>query len=278
MYHKHPIHFVLLISGLESACKNQYAGQIFDLEETIHQLRMEQKDALAAKAATEISRLNEEILVKKLQKLTSVHESMKSEYSLHNAKLESEVENARYTMRRELTAETEANRTTIQRLETQLDYSKKDAEAWHSQIEKFQTRVNEKEAECHNWEAKITDMGAQLLEARNGAQEIDLMRIKLEDERKMRVLLDDEYKKVITEIGEVKNRVRNEVRLEYEVKVQDLEFNVDRLTKLNSELMTKYQEKKFRVNYDERQQTIEENGITRLRNENQELLREIAHL
>ena len=38
---------------------------------------------------------------------------MKAEYNLTNAKLQSEVENARYTMRRELTAEQETNRTTI---------------------------------------------------------------------------------------------------------------------------------------------------------------------
>ena len=79
--------------------------------------------------------------------------------------------------------------------------------------------MNEKEAECHNFEAKISDLVAQLAEARNSQQEIELLKIKLEDERKMRGLLDDEYKKVITEVGEVKNRVRNEVRLEYEVKV-----------------------------------------------------------
>ena len=84
----------------------------------------------------------------------------------------------------------------------------------------------------------------------------------------MRGLLDDEYKKVISEIGDVKNRVRNEVRLEYEVKVQDLEFNVDRLSKLNSELMSKYQEKKYRVNYEDRQKTIEDNETNRLRVEN----------
>lgn len=42
--------------------------------------------------------------------------------------------------------------------------------------------------------------------------------------------------------------------------------------------MTKYQEKKFRVNYDDRQQTIDENENSRLRIENQELQREILHL
>jgi hypothetical protein len=68
---------------------------------------------------------------------------------------------------------------------------------------------------------------------------LDFTKIKLDDEKKMRFMLDDEYKKVISEIGEIKTRVRNEVRLEYEVKVQDLEFNLDRVSKQNSELMTR---------------------------------------
>ena len=32
--------------------------------------------------------------------------------------------------------------------------------------------MNEKEAECHNFEAKISDLVAQLAEARNSQQEI----------------------------------------------------------------------------------------------------------
>jgi hypothetical protein len=88
----------------------------------------------------------------------------------------------------------------------------------------------------------------------------------------MRGTLDEEYKKVIGEIGEIKTRVRNEVRLEYEVKIQDLEFNLDRVTKQNSDLITSAQDTKFRQEYADSQAAAEANAeIKRLKEENKRL-------
>ena len=54
----------------------------------------------------------------------------------------------------------------------------------------------------------------------------------------MRFVLDNEYKKLVTEVGQIKSRVRKETENMYNAQLRDQQETIERLTQQNAKLVS----------------------------------------
>ncbi|CAG9333140.1 unnamed protein product [Blepharisma stoltei] len=184
----------------------QLEQELLDLQTSVHQYK-----------------LNEEVMKKQYQALVQQSEKEIKAHLNSLAKAREEIEYYKIAKPQEIEKELNSVKERVDHLNCQIQYKEREIKEKDQQLLNLHTRIREREGFIAQLEQKIIALEQERLSSKEKEFEATTIKFNLEDEKRKREKIENDYNLLLKDTENIKQKIRKEIELSYREEIENLD-------------------------------------------------------